>query len=142
MKRLALLLILIILLISGCAQKQTVFVTKIIDGDTFETSDGEIVRLLGINTPEKHEYYYEEAKEKLQDMIQGKSVTLESDQTDKDWYGRQLRYVYIGNMFVNSEMLEKGYARLYLLQDRKYGNILKYAEKHARDSHIGVWRYT
>jgi len=67
---------------------------------------------------------------------------LEGDETNKDWYGRQLRYVYFGNKLVNIMMLEKGYAKMYLLKDRKYQNIFKYAEQDARDSHLGVWRYT
>ena len=43
---------------------------------------------------------------------------------------------------INSEMLEKGYAKLYLLNDQKYGNVFKYAEKSAKELQIGVWKYT
>jgi len=141
MKKIFLLLLLIIL-ISGCIKEDTVFVTRVIDGDTFETSDGETIRLLGINTPEKHEYYYEEATEYLRKLIENKNVRLEGDKTNKDWYGRELRYVYIGNKLVNAEMLEQGYARIYLLKDRKYQNSFQYAENHAKDLHLGVWGYT
>ena len=128
-------------MVSGCV-KEEVKVTKVIDGDTFETSDGETIRLLGINTPEEGEYYYEEAKDYLWYLIGNKEVELESDKTNKDWYGRKLRYVYIDGKMVNSMMLERGYARLYLLRDQKYATSFEYAEKKARGEKIGVWRYT
>jgi len=135
-------LLFVIIMISGCIQEETVLVTKVIDGDTFETSDGNRIRLLGINTPEKNKYYYEEATEYLWYLIGNKHVTLKGDETNKDWYGRELRYVYIGDKFVNALMLENGYARLYLLRDKKYENILKYAENKAKQEKIGVWKYT
>lgn len=135
-------LILLIIFISGCIKEETVFVTRVIDGDTIETSEGDIIRLLGINAPEKNEYYYEEATEYLKTLVENKYVRLEGDQTNKDWYGRELRYLYIGNRFVNVLMLENGYARIYLLKDKKYQNIFTYAEKKARDTQIGVWRYS
>ena len=141
MKKIVLLLLLIVL-ISGCVQNETVYVAHVIDGDTFETSDGKTIRLLGINTPEKGEYFYEESSEYLRSLIEHRYVTITGDQTNKDWYGRELRYVFIEDRFVNSEMLERGYARLYLLKDKKYQNVLKYAELDAKGSHLGVWRYT
>ena len=136
------LFLLLVLLVSGCVQDETVYVANIIDGDTFETAEGETIRLLGINTPEKGEYYYEESTEYLKDLIEHRYVKLTGDETDKDWYGRELRYVYLEDKFVNVLMLENGYARLYLLKDKKYQNIMKYAELDAQDSHLGVWRYT
>lgn len=133
-------LLLLIVLISGCIQEETVFVTKVIDGDTFKTSNGETIRLLGINAPEKHKYYYEESTEYLRDLIENKHVRLEGDETNKDWYGRELRYVYIDNKFVNILMLEQGYAKMYLLKDKKYQNTFRYAEVGAQNSNLGIWR--
>ncbi|MBU3904881.1 MAG: thermonuclease family protein [Nanoarchaeota archaeon] len=141
MKKIVIFLVLI-LLISGCVQDETVYVTHVIDGDTFETADGEVIRLLGINTPEKGEFYYEEATEYLRELIENRYVKLTGDKTDRDWYERELRYVYLGDVFVNVLMLEGGYARLYLLKDKKYQNVMKYAELDAQASHLGVWRYT
>jgi hypothetical protein len=43
-------------------------VIKVIDGDTIATNNSERVRLLGINTPEKGRYGYEEAKEFLEEL--------------------------------------------------------------------------
>lgn len=38
---------------------------RVIDGDTFVLANGRVVRLIGINTPEYGEPYYEEATNKL-----------------------------------------------------------------------------
>ncbi len=40
-------------------------VSEVIDGDTIKLQNGERVRLLGINTPEKGQPYYEEATNRL-----------------------------------------------------------------------------
>ncbi|MBS3078536.1 thermonuclease family protein [Candidatus Pacearchaeota archaeon] len=70
-------------------------VTRIIDGDTFEMSNGKIIRLLCIDTPEKNQPKYEEAKQFLSDLILNKEVRMEKGISDKDKYGRLLRYVYV-----------------------------------------------
>lgn len=53
-----------------------VHVDRIIDGDTIE-SGNQSIRLLGINTPERGEKYYKEAKEFLGNNIFNKTVQLE-----------------------------------------------------------------
>jgi endonuclease YncB( thermonuclease family) len=51
-------------------QEPTSFkVQRIIDGDTFVLSTGERVRLIGIDTPERNEYYFQEAKGRLEELI-------------------------------------------------------------------------
>ena len=92
-------------------------VYRIIDGDTFELGSGERVRLICIDTPEIGQKEYAEAKEFLSGLILGKRVRLEKDVSEKDAYGRLLRYVYVGDLFVNKELVEKGYASVF-----RYGN--------------------
>ena len=54
-------------------------VVRVIDGDTLELQDGRIVRLLGVNAPERDESYYLESKERLIELVFGKKVFLEYD---------------------------------------------------------------
>ncbi len=89
-------------------------VSRVVDGDTVELGDSEKVRLLGINTPEVGQPYYEDAKNRLKELVEGKTVTLESDINDKDQYGRSLRYVYVNDVFVNVKLVEEGYANVYI----------------------------
>ena len=71
-------------------------VTRIIDGDTIEINRNESVRLLGINSPERGEPYYNEAKEFLENRTLNKSVKLEYGKDKTDRYGRTLAYVFLG----------------------------------------------
>lgn len=79
------------------ASAQWVEVKRVIDGDTFETIDGQIIRVWGIDTPEtKHptkgkEYLGEEATEFAKNVLTGQLVYLRGDNKDK--YGRRLASV-------------------------------------------------
>ena len=101
--------------------KNAVYVTKVIDGDTFEMSDNATIRLLCVDAPEKGKSGYEEAKDFLADMILDKEVKLENDISDKDEYGRLLRYVYVNisgiEFFVNQQLVQEGHAKVF-----RYGN--------------------
>ena len=91
--------------------------TRIIDGDTFELASGETVRLLCVDTPEKGKAGSEEATDFLFSLIYNKEVVLEKDQTDKDAYGRILRYVYVNDVFVNKQIVQYGFGDVF-----PYGN--------------------
>jgi micrococcal nuclease len=115
-------------------------VSRVIDGDTFLIDGGESVRMMGINTPEVDQYFYEEAKEVLMLMIDKTSVGLERDITDTDKYGRFLRYVFAGELFVTLEMVKRGFANVFTVPpDVKYTDELLLAERYARENNLGLW---
>ena len=74
------LLILIVFLtgvfIYAAIQEDEHLVVKIIDGDTFTLRSGDTIRIIGIDSPEKGYYYYEESKAELARLIHNKSVEL------------------------------------------------------------------
>lgn len=113
-----------------------VFVTKIIDGDTI-LAEGEHIRLLGIDADEKGYNCYNVAKKRLEELILNKEVFLEKDITEKDQYGRLLRYVFLDGENVNILMVEEGLAVARFYKDKKYKNDILNAEKEARDKNIG-----
>jgi micrococcal nuclease len=89
----------------------TVTVTRVIDGDTIEVSDGNRVRLIGIDTPERGECGYDEATAALRSLIGGAQVRLvPGARDDVDRYGRLLRYVEANGMDANLEMVRSGLA--------------------------------
>ena len=92
-------------------------VERIVDGDTIKIN-GNSVRLLGINTPERGEKYYEEAKDYLASLIDNKTVYLEYGKEKYDKYGRVLAYVYLDDENVNQKMIEQGYANYYFPSGR------------------------
>lgn len=117
------------------------YVTNVLDGDTFEISNGQTVRLVGINSPDRGSPGFQEAKEYLENLIDGEKVRLEYDQYQEDKYGRLLAYVYEscqkslgcqdGERMINWVLLKKGIAKLALYDDRrklKYEDLLRSAE--------------
>ena len=115
-------------------------VTKVIDGDTVELVDGRTVRYLGIDTPETGEYFYDEAKDKNKELVEGKIVELQSGFEDKGTYDRLLRYVYADGVFVNAELVAQGYAKSYIVDpDERYSQILVQLEQYAKIKQKGMW---
>jgi micrococcal nuclease len=93
---------------------ESVTVASVADGDSFEvsTADGarERVRMIGVNAPESGECLADEAREALRDLLDSGEVLLERDVTDRDQFGRLLRYVFADGVFVNQEVVSRGLA--------------------------------
>ena len=122
-------------------------VIKVIDGDTIKLENGEIVRYLGIDTPETvHpskpvQCFGKEASAKNKELVEGKLVKLEKDITDRDKYGRLLRYVWIGDLFINDEFVRQGYAYAYTYPpDVKHNEQFVQAQQEARENNRGLWQ--
>lgn len=143
---------------------ETLRVSKVVDGDTViiesisrdsqqnESQQKTTFRLIGINTPEtvdprrKVECFGKEASAKAKDMLLGKTVRLEYDDTQDtvDKYGRKLAYVFIQNtdteIFFNKYMIEQGYAYEYTYSRAyKYQAEFKSAQKTAEAEGRGLW---
>ncbi|MFZ1627172.1 MAG: thermonuclease family protein [Candidatus Moraniibacteriota bacterium] len=121
-------------------------VTRVIDGDTFEIEGGERVRLIGIDTPETVkpnslvECFGKESSDYLKQLIEGKSVRLEKDKTDRDRYARLLRYVYLGDQFINKDLVRDGYAKsVGYRPDVRHQEELDKAEQETRAAGRGRW---
>ena len=94
---------------------ETALVTAVIDGDTIDVSmNGRTyrVRYVGVNTPERNEPCYRDATNANRALVEGQTVRLVKDVSDTDRYDRLLRYVYVGNTFVNAELVRQGYAEV------------------------------
>jgi len=135
----------IALLLAGCSSK--VLVTRVVDGDTVVLQGGERVRYIGIDTPETvHpqepvEYMGPEASAFNRKLVEGRRVRLEFDAQERDRYGRLLAYVYVGEVFVNAELLRAGYARVMTVPPNvKHSEEFLRLEREARAAEIGLWR--
>jgi micrococcal nuclease len=127
--------------ISPTAIGDRAVVARVIDGDTFELTDGMRVRLIGIDTTEKGEKCYKEGKDRLKELVEGKDVILEKDLTDKDRYGRLLRYVYVNDTFVNLLLAREGLAKMYTIKpDVKYQKQIEEAFLLARNENGCIWK--
>ncbi len=98
-------------------EQENYHIERIIDGDTV-VSNGKSIRLLGINTPEKGEEYYFEAKKYLESLILNKSVEIKYGKQKTDKYRRILGYLYFNNTNINQKLVELGFANIYFPKDK------------------------
>lgn len=81
-------------------------VTRVIDGDTFETgSRKNPVRLANVDAPEKGQPGAPKATAALRRLVQGQTVTVDTVARDK--YGRSVANVTVGRKSVNKAMREQ-----------------------------------
>lgn len=122
-------------------------VARVIDGDTLELSDGDVVRLVGIDAPEEGECFYNESKSALKELVEGKEVELRKDVTGVDVFGRLLRYVVLpdvssvkNNILVSEYMVEGGYATPRSNpRDKLYYGLLLEEREQATKARRGLW---
>ena len=117
--------------------EETCFVDRIIDGDTL-VCDGETIRLLGIDTPERGEFLYQEAKDYLS-IVNEKEIEILRDWDDKGKYGRDLRYIFYEGRLINVEIVEQGLAKAYYYDDLVYEEKLLNAERFAKENCLVIW---
>ena len=137
-------IILFLLSLLACnSPPETAVATRVIDGDTITIDTGQRVRYIGIDTPEvypKSEAYGMEAWQANRRLLEGKEVRLEMDVSETDKYGRLLRYVYVGDIFVNAELVKQGLAEAKAYPpDTKYQDLLEQLEREARLDGRGIW---
>ena len=88
---------------------------KVVDGDTIDVTIGGqalTVRYVGIDTPERGEPGYKAAAAANQTLLGSGNLWLAQDKTDKDRYGRLLRFIYTdAGLFVNGQMVAQGWAQ-------------------------------
>lgn len=121
-------------------------VTRVIDGDTIEIEGGEHVRYIGMDTPETVDprkpvqCFGVEASNKNKALVEGKMVRLEKDISDHDKYNRLLRYIYVGDTFINLELVKQGFAYSYSYPpDIKYQDQILKAQQEAQVAKRGLW---
>jgi endonuclease YncB( thermonuclease family) len=125
-------------ILAGC----TAVTYRVVDGDTIKIQSGEYVRYLGIDTPEKGEPLFIEAANLNRSLLSEGVVGFECDVTDKDIYGRLLRYVYAGDILVNLELVRSGLALAYArdrFKDNKYYFMFAEACDVAYQDKLGIW---
>jgi micrococcal nuclease len=93
------------------------------------------------NYPETEECYYQEAKDKLRELILDKEIYIQPDRTNRGKYGRLLRYIYVDDLLVNQYLVENGYAKTYhkYKEDTSKYRQLARSEAEAIRLNLGLW---
>ncbi|MGB9688782.1 thermonuclease family protein [Thermogutta sp.] len=124
-------------------------VEHVVDGDTLRLTNGETVRLIGVDAPESvkpHspvEPFGPEAADYLATLVRqaGNQVRLEFDGPRRDKYGRLLAYVWAKDKLLNEEIIRAGFGRVEI--QYSYSQIMKerflLVEAEARIARRGIW---
>ncbi len=114
-------------------------VIAIADGDTLTVLDASNaqhkIRLAGIDAPEKAQPFGTKAREQLAGKVFKQTVRVEV--IDVDRYHREVGRIYLGDRFINLEMVQDGNAWRYPQYD-KPGEFTA-AEADAREHNRGLW---
>lgn len=93
----------------------------VVDGDTIDVDSVGRIRFVGINTPEKDQQGYQEAKDFVKKMCLGKKVYLDIDDAKHyDKYGRVLAVVYVNGININAALLKGGYAEVMYIPPSQF----------------------
>ena len=127
----------------------TAYVTRVVDGDTVEVQLGgreEDVRYIGVDTPETVkpdtpvQCFGPQASSFNHALVERRRVRLVFGVERRDVYGRLLAYVYLGDRFVNAELLRRGLARtLTIPPNDRYAERFKRLEIAAARAGRGLW---
>jgi endonuclease YncB( thermonuclease family) len=120
-------------------------VVEVLDGNTVRVLIEKlvyVVRYTGVAAPE-NKVYSEKAKAENFKLVYGKDVMLTVDKSDKDSRGRLLRYVMVGDTFINFKLIQQGLGTaLDVPPDSACAQVLKQAEQTAAAVQIGIWSLT
>ena len=132
-------------LVTRGSSSSSAVVARVIDGDTIELVNGQRVRLVQIDTPEKPEECYGDAASALTRRLlpAGTKVRIEQDPglDQVDRYQRKLAYVWKGQEDVNVTLVREGAAGVWFYGGKRgrYAKELLQATEQARSEHRGLW---
>jgi endonuclease YncB( thermonuclease family) len=124
------------------------YVTRVVEGDLIYAQIGtriEAVRYLGIDVPiiddpaQGREPFASVSREANQRLVEGKWIYLTLGALPRDRSGRLMAYVWVGNVFVNAALLQRGYAEATASTDHQYLAYFRTLEEDARRDGRGLW---
>lgn len=122
---------------------ESAHLVRVIDGDTIDVALGgqtRRVRYIGIDAPERNQPFYAESAAANRSLVAGKTLWLVRDVSETDRYGRLLRYVIAGEIFVNLALVREGYAQTMTVPpDVSCAEAFRAAEAEARAAGRGLW---
>jgi len=119
-------------------------VSEVIDGDTIKVIIDGVeyrVRYIGMDAPEvATDVYAAYAEIENTKLVLGRQVLLIKDVSETDYFGRLLRYVVVGNVFVNDALLRDGWAIEKAYPPDTACNIsFSKAQRVAQEKNLGIW---
>jgi len=136
--------------LQSTAASKEVLVKTVIDGDTVRLSDNQLVRFIGVNTPEiDHKFghsepHAEQARDFLQSILERQQyhMLLQFGDHDKDHYGRLLAHTFTRDGDnIQAQILQAGLGVWIIMPPNlHYMDCYQHAEHAARRRHLAVWK--
>jgi endonuclease YncB( thermonuclease family) len=111
---------------------------RVIDGDSLivKVQGAELhIRLVGIDAPEADQPFGDNARTELSGLIAEQQCVLVYEEGDT--YGRLVAHLWIGDVYVNAEMVRHGMA--WFDSASAPDNLLDLYQEEARDQKRGLW---
>lgn len=106
---------------TNCRVEERAVCTQVVDGDTIYLDNGEKVRLVGVNTPERGVEGYITSKNFVQKLCLNKEVGLDIDDSKhNDKYGRTLAVVIVDGKNLNEMLLKEGLAEIMYMPPSEF----------------------
>ncbi len=122
------------------AEEKTI-VKRVYNGNTIKMRDGTKVKYIGIDAPDKKGLpFYRMCKEANKKLVNKKEIVIKTDLLEKDENGKVLAYVYVGDLFVNAELIRLGCAlACNMPPNERYKDKFFSLQKAARKEKRGFW---
>jgi micrococcal nuclease len=131
------------------ANRAEALMVEVVDGDTVHATIAgreESVRYIGIDTPEsvipgeRPECFGKRAARLNRELVEGERVTLVFGDERRDHYDRLLAYVYLGERFINAEIVRRGLARtLAIAPNTDFADRFARLQQAAANAGRGLW---
>lgn len=132
---------------------KTYHVTHVVDGDTFDATDGYLtfrVRMAAVDAPESKQDFGQWATMELRNLIENKNIVIKPvGKKGLDKFNRILARVFINEQDISLIMVENGLATYYRPRCQDFPEDKKLypydprpyveAESRARSAHTGIW---
>lgn len=116
-------------------ERERITIERVLDGDTLKTTDGETMRLVNINAPEKDSPLALQATA-LVKSYEHKQVFVERLGQDK--YHRTLARIYTP-AYLNIQLVQRGLVSIFLVQEDEL-TAFSHAEDTAIVEQQGIWQ--
>ena len=122
---------------TDCNVEKSAVCTKVVDGDTIYLDNGDKIRFVGVNTPERGVEGYIVSKNFVQKLCLNKKVGIDiDDRKHSDKYGRTLGVVIVDGKNVNEMLLKEGLAEImYMPPSEFYPYDWADSDTHVASSH-------
>lgn len=122
---------------AGAEKKQTVI--RVYSANMVQTKDRAWVRYIGLSAPGKGREFYRMCRDANIDLVQDKEIRMEFDELREE-SSMVLAYVFVGDIFVNAELIRLGYALAFEEKpNTKYSQLFSQMQQEARENRRGLW---